>query len=48
MTVQTDRIRALNDVLRKALVGGGAVMIPGIAALGSEASQPAGSDRRNL
>jgi hypothetical protein len=34
---QTDRIRALNDDLRQHLIGGGAVITPGIAALGREA-----------
>jgi hypothetical protein len=33
----TDRIRALNDQLRKNLSGGSAVITPGIAALGKEA-----------
>jgi Protein of unknown function (DUF3768) len=33
----TDRIRMLNDELRRQLTGGRAVMTPGIAALGSEA-----------
>jgi hypothetical protein len=33
----TDRIRELNDDLRKTLIGGLAVVTPGIAALGQEA-----------
>jgi hypothetical protein len=37
MTNQTQQIRALNDELRKYLIGGGAVITPGIAALGQEA-----------
>jgi hypothetical protein len=36
MPVNTDHIRTLNDDLRRHLVGGGAVMTPGIAALGPE------------
>ena len=37
MTTKTNRIRALNDELRQHLLGGAAVMTPGIAALGREA-----------
>ncbi len=35
--IKTARIRQLNDDLRKHLIGGSAVMTPGIAALGAEA-----------
>jgi hypothetical protein len=37
MTTKTDQIRALNDELRQHLVGGIAVITPGVAALGQEA-----------
>ena len=37
MSTDTDRIRMLNDQLRRQLTAGRAVMTPGIAALGSEA-----------
>ena len=37
MTNKAQQIRALNDDLRQRLIGGGAVITPGIAALGREA-----------
>ena len=37
METKTARIRALNDELRRRLIGGTAVMTPGVAALGEEA-----------
>ena len=37
MTNQTQRIRELNDDLRQHLIGGGAVITLGVAALGQEA-----------
>jgi hypothetical protein len=36
MSNDTDRIRALNDDLRQHFIGGGAVMTPGVAALGQD------------
>jgi hypothetical protein len=39
MSTDTDRIRTLKDQLRRNLLGGKAVMTPGVAALGSEAIQ---------
>jgi len=39
MSTDTDRIRMLNDELRKHLRGGRAFITPGIAALGSEVVQ---------
>jgi hypothetical protein len=37
MSTKVDRIRELNDVLRKNLIGGLAVITPGVAALGAAA-----------
>ena len=37
MSIDADRIRALNDDLRRHLIGGGAVITPGIAVLGEKA-----------
>ena len=37
MSTQTEQIRILNDELRQHLLGGLAVMTPGVAALGQEA-----------
>jgi hypothetical protein len=37
MTTKTDQIRALNDELRQHLLGGIAVITPGVAALGQDA-----------
>ena len=37
MTTKTDRIRELNDELRQHLLGGLAVITPGVAALGPQA-----------
>lgn len=36
MTTKTNRIRELNDDLRQHLLGGSAVITPGVAALGNE------------
>ena len=37
MATKADRIRELNDVLRKKLIGGLAVITPGVVALGQAA-----------
>ena len=37
MSIDTDRIRLLNDELRQHLIGGGVLITPSAAALGAEA-----------
>jgi hypothetical protein len=37
MSANTDQIRSLDDELRQHLLGGGAIITPGVAALGGEA-----------
>ena len=44
MDIRTDRIRALNDDLRQSLLGGLAVMTPGVASLGQLAAIMRGVD----
>jgi len=48
MSTDTDRIRALNDQLRRHLTGGKVLMTPGIAAPRFRSSSTAGTDHRYL